>query len=112
MSNTLVLSRRFDNKVPENYAYGYVKQKPITFILPDEHPDYEAFVKALDGIQGDGTVNSTTGDLFLWDRALHDHALLTQRNGLKLCKRRSEEQGKNLYGFGWMVDSSKPLEGS
>lgn len=79
MSNTLVLSRRFDNKVPENYAYGYVKQKTDnTFILPDEHPDYEAFVKALDGIQGDGTVNSTTGDLFLWDRALHDHALLTQ----------------------------------
>lgn len=109
MSNTLVLSRRFDNKVPENYAYGYVKQKTdSTFILPDEHPDYKAFVKALDGIQGDGTVNSTTGDLFLWDRALHDQALLTQEEWFEALQTPVLKNGKkSFYGFGWMVDSSK-----
>ena len=60
-----------------NYAYGFVYADSLKrYVMPDSLKTYD-FVYYLDGIVGDGTVNSTTGDLLKWDRALKSHALLS-----------------------------------
>jgi hypothetical protein len=47
------------------------------YILPDSLPEYD-YVIWVDGIQGSGCINSTTGDLLKWDRALKNHLLLSE----------------------------------
>lgn len=108
MKNTRVYSRRFDNKSIENYAYGYVRKTGNEFVLPDDHTEYRSMVYALDGIKGDGTVNATTGDLLLWDRALYGNKLVSSDDWNEAMKRPVMKNGKkSYYGFGWMLDSTE-----
>ena len=59
-----------------NYAYGFVYNDSLKkYFIPDSVADLK-FVIYLDGIQGDGCVNSTTDDLLKWDRAVKNHTLL------------------------------------
>ena len=69
MTHTFIYNtRRTTGKIPANYALGFVYSDSLKqYILPDSLPKYD-YVYYLDGIVGDGCVNSTTGDLFKWDR--------------------------------------------
>lgn len=107
MNRTSVFSRRFEKKGLDNYAYGYVPDKNKNFVLPDSLPEYKSMVYTLDGIQGDGTINSTTGDLFKWDRALYTGQLLDKNAMSEAFKPAVLADGKKSnYGFGWFIDSS------
>jgi len=69
-------TRRAKNEIIQNYAFGYVYSDSLKRnILPDSLPGSD-FVICFDGIQGDGSVISTTGDLLKWNAALHNNALL------------------------------------
>lgn len=106
MDNTFVYTRRFSPKKIANYAYGYVPDKKGNKALPDDLPDYH-YVWYLDGIVGDGMVNSTTGDLLKWDRALYTDKLATKQSLEQIFTPPTLPGGeKTDYAFGWMVNTS------
>lgn len=105
MKHTQVYRRRYEKRTVENYAYGYVRDSAGRFILPDEHPNFSDMVVRLDGIVGDGTVNSTTGDLFRWSRALDKHLLLPAHRMQQLYTPGRLNNGEETsYAFGWLTD--------
>lgn len=93
--------RSLKDTIP-NYAYGYNYIDSLKkYILPDNDSNTR-FVVYMDGIQGDGIVNSTTGDLLKWDRAVKNHTLLTEETQREMLKEQSlsDTANKRYYGFG------------
>ena len=96
MNDSQVYRRRYEKRRVERFVPGYVWDG-AQYVIPDSLADY-AFVITLDGIYGDGMVNSTLDDLYRWDRALArgellDTALLF-RSGMTTAGDTTE------YGFG------------
>jgi CubicO group peptidase (beta-lactamase class C family) len=111
MSRTRVYRRRYEKKEIPNYAYGYVYDtKNKKFVLPDDYPETAAMVYSLDGIVGDGCVNSTTTDLLKWDRALYTDKLLPPEQLQDAFKPGILNNGKETtYGFGWGLGEMKGI---
>ena len=105
MTRSFVYNRRFEAKKIENYAFGYVFN-PTTgqFDLPDNTEGYE-LVYFLDGIQGDGTVNSTLGDLLIWNNAILDKKIPEDLR-MQMFSETQKTDGESIgYGMGWLLDS-------
>ena len=107
MNHTFIYnSRRTTKKFPDNYALGFVYSDSLKrYILPDELPAYD-MVYYLDGIVGDGCVNSTIGDLFKWDRALNSNKLVSKASldeMLSPLVQTSPADSTSFYGFGVSV---------
>lgn len=107
MEHTFIYNtRRSLKKIPDNYALGFVYSDSLhRYILPDSLPKFD-YVYYLDGIVGDGCVNSTTGDLFKWDRALYGNKLVSKAvldEMLSPLVPTSPRDTTNFYGFGVMV---------
>ena len=103
MKNTCVYNTRRSMKdtIP-NYAFGYIYNDSLMkHILPDNDPN-QNFVIYMDGIQGDGIVNSTTSDLLKWDRAVKNHTLLAEATQKEMLKGQSlsDTLNQSYYGFG------------
>ncbi len=98
-------TRRSKKDTIANYAYGFVYNDLLRkYMMPDSIPLMD-FVRYLDGLQGDGVVNSTTGDLVKWDRAQKNHSLLnieTQREMLA-GHELADTANKAYYGYGVLV---------
>ncbi|HMG89553.1 MAG TPA: serine hydrolase domain-containing protein [Chryseolinea sp.] len=95
-------TRRSKGEIIPNYAYGFVYHDALKqFILPDSLKEL-SFVITLDGIQGDGIVNTTTSDLFKWDQALYTEKLVKQAT-LEEAFTPSKLNNDSIinYGFGW-----------
>jgi tetratricopeptide (TPR) repeat protein len=61
----------------------------------------------LNGIAGDGAVYSTTGDLFIWDRALYTEVLVSKATLEEAFTPVVMNNGSTYnYGFGWSIDST------
>lgn len=108
LKNTYVHRRRYDPKQVEHMALGYITADSLKKkILPDElGTDYYAVY--LDGIVGDGMINSTIRDLLIWDRALYSNVLLDDSDRRDIFSSYSLNDGtESNYGFGWAVDSSE-----
>ena len=76
MRHSRVYNARRSGETIKNYAYGFVWSDSLSkYVVPDSLPEYD-FVYYLDGIQGDGTINSTTRDLLKWDRGIASQTLL------------------------------------
>jgi len=102
MQNTQIYNRRSLKDTIPNYAFGYVYSDSIKrYILPDSLANYD-FVICFDGIQGDGSVNSTTGDLVKWEKALKDHTLLKKETQDEMMSAQSifDTMAKVNYGYG------------
>jgi len=107
MTHTYVYNtRRSTKKIPDNYALGFVYSDSLKkYILPDELPAFN-IVYYLDGIVGDGCVNSTTGDLFKWDRALYSNKLVSKATldeMLSPLVQTNPADSNSFYGFGVAV---------
>jgi CubicO group peptidase (beta-lactamase class C family) len=106
MSNSFVYnSRRSSFERIPNYAYGYVYSDSLSnYALPDSLPNFQ-YVYYLDGIQGDGCVNSTTSDLIKWDRAIKNCSLVNKETMSKMLTRHilTDTLNNIYYGFGLMV---------
>ncbi|MBK9959259.1 MAG: serine hydrolase [Chitinophagaceae bacterium] len=92
-----------------NYAYGYGYSDSLKkYILPDADPA-ASFVIYLDGIQGDGVVNSTTVDLLKWDRAVKNHTLLNEETQKEMLKEQAmvDTLKKSYYGFGVFMEKNE-----
>ncbi|MBC7874661.1 MAG: serine hydrolase [Ferruginibacter sp.] len=105
MKRTVVYRRRYENKIIDNYAYGYVMdQSRKEYVLPDSVPTTAMMVYALDGIVGDGTVNSTTNDLLKWDMVLYTEKLVSKEMMAEAFSPARLNNGKtHNYGFGWGI---------
>lgn len=109
MRHTEVYRRRYEKRTVANYALGYVPgDDAIAWRLPDSLPSLSAMVTKLDGIVGDGTVNSTTIDLLKWSRALDNHVLVPKAVQEEIFTRVKLNNGEtHNYAFGWMVRKGK-----
>jgi CubicO group peptidase (beta-lactamase class C family) len=110
MTNSFVYTRRLAPRKIKNYAYGYVYiEKAKKYVLPDDYDDTNMVIW-LDGIVGDGTVNSTTGDLLKWDKALYTDVLINDEDRKDIFSGITFANGKKSnYGFGWLVENNKVL---
>ncbi|MEM6515504.1 MAG: serine hydrolase domain-containing protein [Bacteroidota bacterium] len=104
MKNSFVYRRRFNPKRIDNYAIGYIYSDSLKQnIVPDESPE-DDYIIYLDGIVGDGMVNSNTTDLFKWDRALYGNELINAEDKKLIFSSYKTETGEETkYGFGWDV---------
>lgn len=107
MKNTFVYTRRLSPKKIDNYALGYVYSDSLKkYFLPDELKETNMVIW-LDGIVGDGTVNSTINDLLKWDRVLYTNKLLTQEGIKDVFEVATlKDESKTKYGFGWGIDDN------
>lgn len=103
MDNTFVFNRRTTPKEIKNYAFGVVRDgENDKFVLPDELPEYQA-VHYLDGIQGDGTVNSIVLDLLIWNNAILSRKIADDNFFNELFQSTKTVNGEEVeYGFGWL----------
>lgn len=107
MTNTFVYTRRYMPQKVENYAFGYVYSDSLKkYVLPDEL-DETKLVIWLDGIVGDGCVNSTVIDLLKWDRALYTNQLLSKEGIKEIFEVATlNDSSKTKYGFGWGIENN------
>jgi CubicO group peptidase (beta-lactamase class C family) len=102
MQHTRVYNtRRSEKEVIPNYAYGFTySQKLQEYVLPDSIPELN-LVYFLDGIQGDGIINSTASDLLKWDRALKNNQLISKAMQDKMFTKHiiADSASQAYYGF-------------
>ncbi|MCB0727680.1 MAG: beta-lactamase family protein [Ignavibacteriae bacterium] len=110
MNNSRVYNtRRSSYETIPNYAYGFVYSDSLKkYILPDSIPELD-IVYWLDGVQGDGIINSTAGDLLIWDRALKNNVLLSEAMQSEMFKPQSviDSSAKMYYGYGEFLFENK-----
>ena len=108
MNNTFVYTRRFAPKKISNYAFGYIYSDSLKkYILPDELEETKMVIW-LDGIVGDGTVNSTVNDLLKWDRALYTEKLVSSESKKEIFSAvELNNKSKRDYGFGWALSDDE-----
>lgn len=109
MNNTFVYTRRLKPQNIKNYAFGYVYSDSLkTNQLPDQIKGLDLYVYTLDGIVGDGTVNSTIADLLKWDRNLNTNKLVSKNGMNEVFNPTTLNNGiKTKYGFGWFIDNNE-----
>lgn len=107
MKNTFAYNRRLSPKKIDNYAFGYVYSDSLKkYVLPDELEETKIVIW-LDGVVGDGGVNSTVNDLLIWDRALYTNKLLTKEDMKAVFELATLKDGaKRNYGFGWGIEEN------
>lgn len=103
MKNTQVYRSRYAPEKIKNYALGYLANDFGIKVSPDSFGK-EYYTYYLDGIVGDGMVNSNLQDLLKWDQALYGDKLIdnTQRK-LIFSKGELSNGDSSSYGFGWGV---------
>lgn len=109
MNHTRIYNTRRSGEKIDNYAYGYVWSDSLNrLMLPDSLPDYK-FVYYLDGIQGDGIINSTTADLLKWDRSLLNHTILNEGAVGEMQKPQAlvDTVSQGSYGYGVFVGKNQ-----
>ncbi|WJJ99381.1 serine hydrolase domain-containing protein [Elizabethkingia anophelis] len=109
MANTRVYRSRYKPEKISNYALGYVVDSlGNKKLLDDLGKEYCTYY--LDGIVGDGMVNSTTGDLLKWDRALYGDKLVNQKDkDLIFSSIVTKDNKDTRYGYGWAIDTKYPF---
>jgi len=108
MTNSRVYHRRLAGEIPDNLAVGKVWSDSLQrFAVPDSLPEYD-YLYYLDGIAGDGCVNSTIADLQLWTKALKSGILLPD-SLLELAWQPTilANGDKHNYGFGWITERNE-----
>lgn len=108
MNRTFIYQRRYEPMQIDNYAEGYIYSDSLKRrILPDElgNENYEVF---LDGVVGDGMVNSTIEDLLKWDRALYTDQLIDDNDKKLVFSSHDTSTGQaTAYGYGWFIENSE-----
>lgn len=107
MKNSLIYRSRYQPQPIKNYAKGYTLDPVKGKILPDEMGK-TYYTHYLDGIVGDGMVNSTLEDLLKWDRALYTDQLINAEDKKKIFSSGKTNTGTDTnYGYGWALEDNK-----
>lgn len=111
MARTIVYNRRLHpGAVPADYAWGYVyRLEHHGYVLPDVVPEMN-YVYYLDGLQGDGMVNSTAMDLLRLDRTLYGDKFIPPQLREAMFTPVTLSNGETFdYGFGWLIEQHPQL---
>lgn len=110
LKRTRVYNTRRSGEVIPAYAYGTMRDSTGVFHLPDSIPQ-EDYVRWLDGITGDGTVNSNLHDLALWDAALRSGTVLSLASQDSMTTLQRTRKGEPTEtGLGWFIDGGGEKE--
>ena len=102
MKNSCVYHRRMNGETIENYAYGMVLHEG-KYTLPDDIED-ENHVIPLDGMEGDGIVNTTVEDMLKWDEAIRAETVLKRASQDEMHTETVLFDGEaHPYGYGWRL---------
>ncbi|GIN96022.1 penicillin-binding protein 4* [Siminovitchia terrae] len=108
MTRTQAIGVRKENIEIDDYAYGYVYDVYAgEYILADDFEESK-MVTYLDGMLGDGGIQSTVRDLYLYERALRSGNLINDellKEAYKPAVTETETPFK--YGFGWILEDDK-----
>ncbi|MEK3886610.1 serine hydrolase domain-containing protein [Bacillus sp. FSL K6-3431] len=108
MTRTQAIGIRKENIEIADYAYGYVYDVYAgEYVLADDFEETK-MVTYLDGMLGDGGIQSTVRDLYLYDRALSTGNLINdelQKEAYKPAVTETETPFK--YGFGWILEDDE-----
>jgi CubicO group peptidase (beta-lactamase class C family) len=108
MNRSLVYHKRLEQRIVDNYAYGYVFDKKKRDYVMADSSEYASMVYSLDGIYGDGITNSTTTDLLKWDQSLYTEQLVSKETMQDAFSPAPLNGGKTYdYGFGWLFRDTK-----
>jgi len=104
MTNTFVYRSRYQPKKLSNYALGYIYSDSLKRkILPDEEGKNSPYVY-LDGMFGDGMINSNLKDLLKWDRALYENNIINDEDKkLIFSSHKIKDTLETNYGYGWFI---------
>ncbi|GIP64575.1 penicillin-binding protein 4* [Virgibacillus pantothenticus] len=108
MTRTQAIGVRKENIEIDDYAYGYVYDVYAgEYVLADDFEESK-MVTYLDGMLGDGGVQSTVRDLYLYERALSTGNFIND----ELLKEAytpavTETETPFKYGFGWILEDDK-----
>ena len=110
MTHTFIYNTRRSTKIiPPNYALGFVYSDSLKrYILPDSVAKLD-MVYYLDGIVGDGCVNSISGDLLKWENALFTNKLVSKASTDEMLSplvQMSPRDSTGFYGFGVMIQKN------
>ena len=112
MKNSRVYNTKYSNKETiENYAIGHTySSKNKQYLSVNKIPDLD-YYRYLDGVTGDGAVNSTISDLLLWDNGLRTNQLVTKLTFEKAIEPYKTNTGElSNYGFGWELQKDDKFE--
>ena len=117
MNHTQLLSRRINKEsleLAEGYIYDRVNDE---YHIPD-HMDEHSYVYFIDGVRGDGVINTTAEDLYKWEQALYANVLIKENTKNEAFKPAVLTNGTSLgysvglhpdveagYGFGWSIEN-------
>jgi len=105
LDHTSIYMRRYAPRKINGYAYGYVQDDSGQYQLPDSVKDYD-YVRYLDGIGGDGSVNTTEDDLLKWDNVIRDKKFLSAALWKEALTPPIIAGKSTDYGFGLGVNMS------
>ncbi len=108
MNRTKIVQRRYKPETLINYAYGYVKDlETDKLVLPDNYKETKHVIY-YDGIYGESSLNSTTMDLYKWDRALYTEQRVSKKNLEEMFKPTTLNNKKRIeYGYGFSIDNNE-----
>jgi CubicO group peptidase (beta-lactamase class C family) len=110
LQRTRVYNTRRSGEVIPAYAYGSMRDSTGIFQLPDSIAQ-EDYVRWLDGITGDGTVNSNLHDLALWDATLRNGTVLSLATQDTMHTLQRTKNGEpTSAGLGWFIEGGDTHE--
>jgi CubicO group peptidase (beta-lactamase class C family) len=105
MKRTIVYTRRYQPRRVKDYALGYVYNDSLhQYSLPDVDPKFRTALWE-DGIVGQDGVNSTAGDLLIWDQSMYANTLISHAALDEIFTPAKVTTGETDYGFGWHIKS-------
>jgi CubicO group peptidase (beta-lactamase class C family) len=108
MKSTFVYRRWYQPKEIENYANGYIYSDSLKKLISPDKLGKDFYVVYLDGIVGDGMVNSNLTDLYKWDKAIFSDQFINKEDRkLIFSSYKTNNDKETDYGFGWMIDNPK-----
>lgn len=103
MNDSCVYHRRMNGISIDNYAYGMVLTDD-GYKLPDDTEEH-AYVIPLDGMEGDGIVNTTVLDMLKWDEAQRKETVLKRASQEEMATPTTLLNGERYpYGYGWSLE--------
>jgi CubicO group peptidase (beta-lactamase class C family) len=110
MKHTFVHTHRFKPRKIKNYVFGYVQDSLKKYVLPDALSEFRGVIFH-DGVIGGRGIHSTLSDLMIWDRALKNNKLISQKVFDEIYSPAILKNGKTSdYGFGMKIENL-PLNG-
>lgn len=108
MTHTMVANFPRNNKNSHGLAKGYIYIDSLkSYARADSvYPNWASYFT---GINGEGMIITTTGDLLKWDRALKNHLLLSEETQLEMVTIHAEKKTFPAvkFGYGIRVESNE-----